>query len=154
MSATTDIVVLSHGNLAKSLVETAVMIAGRSDNVHYVCLEEGEGPDSFRNKVISVLDRLTSKDVVFLIDLFGGTPSNTASMLFFEHMAQPAEASTPKKAFGIMAGVNLGLLLEAMSNQHEMGAEQLVSHLVDVSSTTIVDVVEVLKEQLKRQDAH
>lgn len=151
MTDVTDIVVLSHGTLAKGLVEAASMIAGKSENLHYVCLEEGQGPDSFREKVNLVVHGLTGKDVVFLIDLFGGTPSNTASMFYLEQMTAPTVPETPKKTIGLMTGVNLGILLEAMSNQQSMGAEELVSHLVSVFPTTVVNLAQVLKDELNKR---
>lgn len=44
----TAIVVLSHGDLARGLVEAARMIAGDQPGLRGVGLEEGEGPESFR----------------------------------------------------------------------------------------------------------
>ena len=147
MPATTAILVLSHGSLAKGLVEAACMIAGKPPKLEYVCLEEGEGPDSFRRKVDAALKTLGEGDVLFLLDLFGGTPSNVASMIFLEHAQADAAG---RQSFALVTGVNLGMLLEAVNNQGNMGAEDLASHLLKVYPATIVNLGRVLLEGVNK----
>lgn len=151
MPEATALVVLSHGSLARGLVEAGSMIVGKSPDLHYVCLNEGEGPESFRQEVDAILNGLTGSEVLFMVDLFGGTPSNTASMVFLEHMTAPPPPGSRSRAVGIVTGVNLGMLLEAMSHQASMGAEELVSHLIEVSPTTVVDVGQMLREEVRNQ---
>lgn len=137
----TAIVVLSHGDLAKGFADAARMIAGVQPKVYWVGLGEGEGPEAFRGKVEQVLASLEGDDVLFLVDLFGGTPSNVASMLFLENVR--GVASRPRR-LAIVSGVNLGILLEALANRQAMGVEELASHLVDASSSTVVNVGQLL----------
>jgi len=168
----TAIVVLSHGSLSKGLVEAACMIAGKSSKLEYVCLEEGEGPENFRRKVDAVLNTFSEDDVLFLVDLFGGTPSNIASMLFLERAqadtgGQTSECPKPpvkqgsqgevaalasdrRRSFALVTGVNLGMLLEAINNRANMRPDELASHLVKVSPATIVDLGRVLLEGVRK----
>ena len=69
------IILLSHGPLAVSLVDTAKMVFGESENLAAFSFEEGDDADQYRMKVAETLERFPVGSVVML-DLFGGTPCN------------------------------------------------------------------------------
>ena len=74
-----SILVVSHGNFAKSLVTTAEMIAGKQEQVGWVSLAANDGVDSLSDKVASALaDFPEDTPTLILADLWGGSPFNAA----------------------------------------------------------------------------
>ena len=101
------IIVGTHGKLAEELVETAKMIGGEAPNLRAVTLLPGEGPDDVIAKYEKALEELdTSGGVLFLNDLFGGSPYNAAIRIIPGHDDYVA-----------ITGVNLPMLLELITTQ-------------------------------------
>ncbi|BEU86771.1 PTS mannose transporter subunit IIAB [Selenomonas sp. TAMA-11512] len=101
------IIVGTHGKLAEELVETAKMIGGEAPNLRAVTLLPGEGPDDVIAKYRKALEELdTSGGVIFLNDLFGGSPYNAAIRIIPENDTYVA-----------VTGVNLPMLLELITTQ-------------------------------------
>ncbi len=105
------IILASHGDFANGILQSGSMIFGKQDNVKAVTLSPDEGPDDIKakmEKAIATLDR--TDEVLFLVDLFGGTPFNQASLLVNER--------GPK--WSIVAGLNLPMLIEAYAARLSM----------------------------------
>ena len=101
------IVVGTHGIFAEELVRSCEMICGEQKNVAAVTLVPGEGPDDVVAKYEEVIKGLDCKDgVLFLNDLFGGSPYNAACRLVISN-----------ENYGIVTGVNLPMLSEMCSAQ-------------------------------------
>ena len=96
------VLVVSHGDLGKSLITSAEMIAGPLEEVSTISLLPSENLDTFGEKLDKHLDTLGDKEVLVLIDLFGGTPCNVAARA----MARPNVES--------VSGANLPMLLEVV----------------------------------------
>ena len=96
------IILLSHGPLAVSLVDTAKMVFGESENLAAFSFEEGDDADQYRMKVAETLERFPVGSVVML-DLFGGTPCNQM-MRWIQETGKPLE---------IVAGIGKGVLLSS-----------------------------------------
>ena len=116
------IIIASHGEFANGLLQSGEMIFGVQENVKAVTLMPSEGPDDVKAKMKEAIASFDNQDeVLFLVDLWGGTPFNQANSLFEEH--------TDKWA--IVAGMNLPMLIEAfasrfsMNTAHEIAAQIL-----------------------------
>ncbi|MEJ2368357.1 MAG: PTS sugar transporter subunit IIA, partial [Acidobacteriota bacterium] len=75
------ILVLTHGDLAKVLLETAERILGESDPaVVPMCLDWDQGSAAATEGLKKAIKKLQDKhgSVLVLTDLFGGTPTNLA----------------------------------------------------------------------------
>ena len=69
------IILASHGDFAKGIMQSGSMIFGEQENVQAVTLMPSEGPDDFRAKLQKAISKLDNADeVLFLVDLWGGTP--------------------------------------------------------------------------------
>lgn len=109
------IIVGTHGNLSKELIRTCEMILGKRENIAAVTLEPGESADGLVEKYKSAVKRLDAKDgVVFITDLFGGSPYNAACKIAIEN-----------DNIGVIAGVNLSMALEVFSLQ-DIPVEQMI----------------------------
>lgn len=101
------IIVGTHGNFATELVNTCEMICGKTANVEAVTLVPGEGADDLARKYEAALAALDTADgVIFLNDLFGGSPYNAACRI-----------AATEASYGIVTGVNLPMLIEMVGMQ-------------------------------------
>ena len=101
------IIVGTHGLFAEELVRSCEMICGEQKNVRAVTLVPGEGPDDVVKKYEEAIKELDcSGGVLFLNDLFGGSPYNAACRLVIGN-----------ENYGIVTGVNLPMLIEMCSAQ-------------------------------------
>ena len=101
------IVVGTHGIFAQELLKSCEMICGEQKNVRAVTLIPGEGPDDVVRKYEAAIAELDCDDgVLFLNDLFGGSPYNAACRLVIGN-----------ENYGIVTGVNLPMLIEMCSAQ-------------------------------------
>lgn len=108
------IVLLSHGPLAVSLVATAKMVFGESENLAAFSFEEGDDADQYRLKVAETLERFPEGSVVML-DLFGGTPCNQM-MRYIQETGKPLE---------VVAGMNLPMLVSTFLSRESMSGKIL-----------------------------
>ncbi len=113
------ILVASHGDLARALVSSAQLICGRSADVGTIGLHPDESPESFGERLRTEIGG-DPRSVLVLTDLYGGTPHNVAAVV-----------TRGARAFCI-SGVNLGLLIEAITTTDQLD-EALVGRLVDLA---------------------
>ena len=117
-----SIVLASHGDLAAGIKQTGSMVFGDQPSVAVVSLEPSMGPDDFRAKVEEAVASFEDQEqVLFLVDLWGGTPFNQISGLIEGH-----------DSWAIVTGVNLPMLIEAYSQRFDAKntAHAIAKHLV------------------------
>jgi mannose PTS system EIIA component len=120
-----DVLVASHGPVAASLLAAAEMICGSASRAAAVSLEPDDSPESFGERLTSVLD--PQRPTLILTDLNGGTPHNVACAL-----------ARRGAAIRCIAGVNLGLVIEAITSDEELD-DALVERLVTAAREAVVD---------------
>ncbi|MFG1200598.1 PTS sugar transporter subunit IIA, partial [Pediococcus acidilactici] len=77
------IIIASHGEFAKGILQSGSMIFGEQEDVKAVTLMPSEGPDDLRAKLQEAIASFSNQDqVLFLVDLWGGTPFNQVNNLF------------------------------------------------------------------------
>ncbi|NME82119.1 mannose/fructose/sorbose PTS transporter subunit IIA [Clostridium sp. SM-530-WT-3G] len=113
------IILASHGEFAKGILQSGSMIFGEQENVKAVTLMPSEGPDDIRKKIEKAVATFGNEgEVLILADLWGGTPFNQANSLVEKH----------KDKWAIVSGLNLPMLIEAygarlsMNSSHEIAA--------------------------------
>ena len=80
-----SIVLASHGTFSEGIKMSGQMIFGPQQDVAAVTLMPEMGPDDLRAKILEAVDGFEEKDqVLFLVDLQGGTPWNQISLLLDE----------------------------------------------------------------------
>lgn len=125
------IIVFTHGDLAKSLKETAELISGSNDQVECYSVPLGCDTGAVLSQVSASIKQaeISDTDVLVFTDLFSGTPFNLLMTLVGEHK------------FSHITGVNLPMLLEAISlqNQAELPMESVVSEVVSRGREAIGD---------------
>ena len=113
------------------------MIFGEQQNVAAVTLMPSEGPDDVRAKMEAAIATFENQDeVLFLVDLWGGTPFNQANNLLEAH----------KDKWAIVAGMNLPMVIEAYASRFSMNtAHEIAAHII----ATAKDGVKVKPEELE-----
>ena len=133
-----SIVLASHGGFAEGIFQSGSMIFGEQENVKAVTLMPSEGPDDIRGKMEEAIKSFDDQDeVLFLVDLWGGTPFNQASNLMGEN---------PDKPWAIVAGMNLPMVIEAYTARFTMDkATEIAKSIIG----TAKDGVKVFPEDLQ-----
>lgn len=108
------IILLSHGPFAVSLVDTAAMIFGESENIAAFSLEPGDDIDEYRKAFVECIDKFPEGSMI-VVDLFGGTPCNQV-MRHIQETGKPLE---------VVAGMNLPMLVNAVISRQEMSGKSL-----------------------------
>ncbi|MCD7036432.1 mannose/fructose/sorbose PTS transporter subunit IIA [Metabacillus sp. GX 13764] len=116
------IIIASHGEFASGILQSGTMIFGEQENVNAVTLMPSEGPDDVKAKMKEAIGSFENQDeVLFLVDLWGGTPFNQANSLVEEH----------KGSWAIVAGLNLPMLIEAFASRFSMNtAHEIAAHII------------------------
>ena len=132
------IVVITHGNLAKALVETSQLIIGDECEIDTLGLFLGDNPEEFRTSVSNLIDKnLTEEGLLVFSDLYGGTPANSI-------MLKMNELKIPDKLM-CFVGVNLPILLEAISLSRFMKIDEVSTHIEDISAGSIKNITNLIK---------
>src|ERR1051326_201370 len=94
-------VIVSHGNLAGELLAAAEMIVGPISHIAAVSIGWHDDVDAARDEVQRASTRVSQgKGVLLLTDMFGGTPTNIASMFLEEGVIE------------VVTGVNLPMVIK------------------------------------------
>ena len=131
------IVLASHGELAEGVRQTSSMVFGDQENVAVVSLEPSMGPDDFRANLEKAVATLEDQEqVLFLVDLWGGTPFNQTTAFAKGH-----------DTWAIVTGLSLPMVIEAFSARFDPSktAHEIAAHIVGEARKG----VRVLPEELE-----
>lgn len=135
----TGIILASHGGLAEGVKQSAGMVFGPQEDLVAVTLLPEDGPDSFRAKLEAAVNTLSNKEeVLFLVDLLGGTPFNQSSAVLKGH----------EDKWAIVTGLSLPMLIGALGER--MGDENMPAH--EIAKNIIApsrEAVSVMPESLE-----
>ncbi|GAB5051960.1 PTS sugar transporter subunit IIB [Pediococcus ethanolidurans] len=134
------IIIASHGEFANGILQSGSMIFGDQKDVKAVTLKPSEGPDDIKGKLEDAVASFENQDeVLFLVDLWGGTPFNQVNGLFEAH----------KDKWAIVAGLNLPMLIEAYASRMSMNsARDIAAHIIE----TGVEGIKVRPEELQPKE--
>jgi len=117
-----SIVLASHGAFAAGIKESGQMIFGPQDAVEAVVLTPEMGPDDFRAKLLDAIDKFENKEqILFLADLWGGTPFNQISKLIEERGGEDWVCVT---------GMNLPMVIEAYGDRFGMETAKEIAQAI------------------------
>lgn len=138
------IIVFTHGDLAKSLKETAELISGPNELVEFYGVPLGCDTGAVLSQVCDSIRESVAYgiEVLVLTDMFSGTPFNLLMTLVSEYK------------FSQITGINLPILLEAISLQSiaELSMEKVVSDLVFKGVESICDCSSLVHYLLEKKE--
>lgn len=112
-----SIVIGTHGRFSEEILKSSEMIFGKQEQVETVTFLPGEGVEDLERKYKATLKKLDSQnEVLFMVDLFGGSPFNAASKIAAE-----------KENMDVVTGVSLPMLLSVFENRTTNNLEDVVS---------------------------
>ena len=119
------IILASHGEFANGILQSGAMIFGDQVDVKAVTLQPSEGPDDLKAKMEAAIATFENQDeVLFLVDLWGGTPFNQANGLIAGH----------EDKWAIVTGLNLPMLIETYASRMSMEtAHEIAKHVTEVA---------------------
>ena len=132
-----NILVMSHGEFAEGICKSAEMIIGEQENLKTVIFNPGESLDTLVEKLKKALNEFDNDfpHLVF-VDIFGGSPSNATALLLAENYK-----------LNIISGVNLPMLLEALSERDNTAPDTLVKQLIITGNEAIIDITKMFCEE-------
>ena len=130
------IIIASHGEFAAGIKQSGSMIFGEQEKVEAVVFMPSEGPEDLQRKLQEAIAKVESEEILFLVDLWGGSPFNQANKLF--------EEAPEKRA--IVAGLNLPMLIEAYASRFTMTTAHEIAKAI---TPTAIDGVKVRPEELQ-----
>lgn len=116
------IILATHGEFAEGILQSGTMIFGEQENVKAITLHPSDSPESLKERMQEAIATFDNQDeVLFLVDLWGGTPFNQANNLCGEH-----------SNWAIVAGLNLPMLIEAYSSRFSMEtAKEIAAAIIE-----------------------
>lgn len=104
------IILATHGDFAKGILQSGSMIFGDQPNVA-ACTLQPMGPEDIKKQMEDAIAQFENQDeVLIMVDLWGGTPFNQANGLIAGH----------EDKWAIVAGLNLPMLIDAYASRMTM----------------------------------
>ena len=116
-----SIILATHGDMAKGLIDSANMLVGNTDKINVISLKPGVAPDAFLLDVEKTIKKVDDgSGVLAFVDIFGGTPNNTL-------YRAAAQCGIKLK---IVTGVNLPMILSVLTEFDEnLSLEELAKNI-------------------------
>jgi PTS system mannose-specific IIA component len=125
-------VIVSHGQLATELLAAAEMIIGHVAHIAAISIGWQDDPDAARDEVERAIARVSQgRGVLLLTDMFGGTPTNIASMFLSEEVE-------------VVTGVNLPMVIKLATQTSEEPLGDLARRVRDQGREAIYLAGELL----------
>lgn len=121
------IVVTTHGDFCKGIVDSYDMIAGKSESIHTISLKEDieEFSTSLSELVSNLL--VNYEEILILCDLKGGTPYNESMRQYLTH---------PEK-IKLVSGLNLPMLIEVSLQLQTLSLSELAALAIESGQVAI-----------------
>ena len=134
------ILLVTHGDFAEGIKNSTELIVGKSEKFSTLGLYHGDSIDDFNKKVLDHIINLDDGNGVLVFsDLYCATPFNSTVInngLLKEH------------DYKSISGVNLPMLIEALTCRDSMNLEDLAEYVMDIGKDGIK---ELFKEMNNRR---
>ncbi len=103
------IVIVTHGNLARELMNVAEHVVGKQERMIPICIAPDDDMEKCRQSILDAARKVDrGRGTVIMTDMFGGTPSNLAISIM-EH-----------GDYEVIAGVNLPALIKLVTIRYDV----------------------------------
>ena len=135
------ILIVSHSELSKGLVEATKMILGDAEGIDHIILDES-GIDVFSKKLDEKVKSITgnNESLLILADIFGGTPFNQSMI-----------KSQLYENVRVISGVNLQMVIESVMNRSN-DIDEAVENIISSTKESIMQGVINKNEELEFND--
>lgn len=120
------LLIITHCDLCKELVNAAEFIVGRLERVETISINQTSDSEEIRKKIEEKLKSLDQgQGVIILTDMFGGTPSNISLSFLKEEMVE------------VLTGVNLPMVIAIAQNRMDMKLSELAEKAQEAGKLSI-----------------
>lgn len=138
MEMSVGIILASHGMFAKGILQTSEMIFGKQEKVFVCSLLPEDSPEDLQQQLIAAVDSFDADDeILFLVDLWGGTPFNLANQLVQQQVG----------GMEIVSGLNLPMLLQAYNERFDSE-----TRVADIAQTLVFEAKEGIRTSAQHSD--
>ena len=130
------LLIVSHCDLGRELLNAAELILGKLDNADTVCVSSTAKSEEILSAIsdkIKALDK--GKGVLILTDMFGGTPSNLSLSFLKEDKVE------------VLTGVNLPMVIAVAQNRAKLTLSELGRKAQEAGRRNIALASKLLKEE-------
>lgn len=125
-----NIIVTTHGGMAQGIKDTLNMILGEQSSVDFVSFTPEDTVDQFEERLKDSFAKVSEdKRVLFLTDLFGGTPNNISAKIA---LSNPGRAR-------IISGISFPLVIEAVMNSTQE-LDNVVNQIIEGGVQGVVEM--------------
>jgi PTS system mannose-specific IIA component len=128
-----NVVLVSHGDLGKQLIQSAEMIAGHWKGVYSVSLYPGDTPEDFGRKLNETLEPIKGQETIILMDIFSGTPYNVSVKQILNNNVE------------CITGANLPMLIELLMTRDEYSLNKLAVSITKVGQKSVKNLKPMFK---------
>ncbi|MGP6139953.1 MULTISPECIES: PTS sugar transporter [unclassified Jeotgalibaca] len=113
------IIVTGHGNYATGIKSAMEMLSGPNADFFYLDFLDGDSEETLSAGMKEILEANSGEDSLIFCDLAGGTPFKVAATLAREN-----------EQIEVVAGANLGSLLEILFSKDNFELKELAGNIV------------------------
>ncbi len=126
------IILVTHGDMARSLIDTAGQII--SFDPAAVDVFTVTGKVNFDELSVSIKDKIDPQGTLILVDTFGGSSCNVCAAL-----------SYGMDNVEVLCGVNLNMLIAALNNSGRLSVKELAAKVLEDGKKAVINATEKLK---------
>ncbi|WP_314010388.1 PTS galactosamine/N-acetylgalactosamine transporter subunit IIA [Pseudostreptobacillus hongkongensis] len=130
------IILTGHGKISSGIKSSVDLVMGSVDKLEYYDFTQDIAPEVLESKISEGIDKLNEDGVLILTDIAGGTPFKLASVL-----------SLNKANVKVVAGMNLPMVLEVISEREYSDIEKIYDFSIEVGKSEIQGFEVKIKEQ-------
>ena len=127
------LILITHGNLGKSLLNTASVICSYAkQNITAFSVSGKVNLEELQAKIKSSVGM---DSALILVDSFGGTSSNIS-----------LKCASENNKISVVCGVNLNMVLAALNNQDKLDLTELTAKVIIDGKKGILEATELMKK--------
>lgn len=133
------IIITSHGEMAKGILETSKLFFGEQKQMKALCLSANDNPDAFVDTLKEGIKEVDTGDgVIVFCDMLFGSPCNCMSRIVGEDL--------DNDKIQVITGVNLAMILQVLALRESSKVE--TEALMQEGHNGIADLKVILKQNL------
>lgn len=132
-----EILLLTHGDWGKYIIEAGKMIVGNVDCVSHIALNPADTFEEFYETVEKKISSMKDGSLV-ITDICGGTTTNVAAKASLNHK------------INIISGLSAPLLFEALLNIESIDEESTLDRIVEEGKDSCKDILKELKKMTQK----
>lgn len=140
------IIISGHGAYATALKSTIELVAGSNADMYFIDFLVTDTDTTLRAKIHTVLHKNMEKQILFVCDILGGTPFKIA-----------AEIANNNDNMEVVAGVNVGSIIEVMFQKDELSISDLSNMIIETSKKSTIKFTKVaitaVKPYVEKEDS-